>query len=99
MKTNTAQTYSPETVLHFRDGNLRHPTRSMRVVRHVGDTVTVRHQSGVVGDWLSRDLYDPTCETVNSPARVGFTKPEVRNDCLGMGWEQIESAQGGKLTR
>lgn len=105
MKTTTtttvareAQQYAPGTVLHFRDINLRHPSQSVRVISHTEDTIRVQHQSGNAGDWLARDFYDPTCETVNSPAR-NARKREVRNDCLGLSWEKIESTQGGKLNR
>ena len=31
--------------------------------------------------------------------RMAPHKREVRNDCLGLSWNQIESMQGGKLTR
>lgn len=91
-------TYQPGQILQHRDGNLRHPTTSVCVIKHVGDTVTVKHQSGITGDWLSRDFYDPATETVNTPPRIGKMR-DVKNDCLGKSWEEIEACQGGKLTR
>jgi len=52
----TMSTYKTGQTVHFRDFNLRHPSRGMTVIKHIGDTVTVKHHSGVTGDWLSRDL-------------------------------------------
>ena len=29
--------------------------------------------------------------------RLARRRPDVRNDCLGLSWEQLERMQGGKL--
>lgn len=45
--------------VNYKDGNLRHPSQVMEVVALVGhDSVKVKHPSGVVGEWLCRDMID-----------------------------------------
>lgn len=43
--------------VNYKDLNLRHPSCVMEVVALCGsDSVKVKHPSGVVGEWLCRDL-------------------------------------------
>lgn len=53
-----------------------------------------------VGDGTFRMV--PSGEVVDKTEkdkRLKAFKKDVRNDCLGLSWEQIEKAQGGKLKR
>lgn len=43
--------------VNYDDINLRHPSEVMEVVGIVGkDSLKVKHPSGVVGEWLARDI-------------------------------------------
>lgn len=54
-----------------------------------------------LGDGMFRMV--PSGHIVDRAARDAWQKKRadnrVRNDCLGLSWDQIESRQGGKLKR
>lgn len=107
MKTNATQlTYSPSVTLpapkpggklQYREFNSRsHHGPDAECVSVSGKLITVLIK-GRRSEWLLRDFLPYGHHGTNDRFEEQASR-EVRNDCLGKSWEQIEAMQGGKLS-